>query len=209
LDQVGELGANFANAAFSFGNAALHHPELVLAGATGVGIALAGSAGTAGGVALSTTGVGSVAGVPLSMASAATVGTGATIATAAVLALAAEAAGHDRVTQFGGHTAAATSGPSEPYDRRKHYGTTPTPADRRAAGVGKGEVLDHDPPLVKRYYEGDPAKGERPGHEMTPEERRASAKDRGRMSPQSRDESNKQGGEMSGYSKGKKKGWFG
>jgi hypothetical protein len=100
---------------------------------------------------------------------------------------------------------AATPGPTEPYNRRKHYGNTPTAADRRAAGVGPDEVLDHDPPLVKRYYEGDPATGEKPGHQMDPDERKASGSDRERMNPQPRDESNKQGGEMAAYSRGKKK----
>jgi hypothetical protein len=59
--------------------------------------------------------------------------------------------------------------------------------------------------LVKRYYEGDPATGEKPGYQMTPEERRESAGDQSRMKPQPRDESNAQGGEMSQYSKKKKK----
>ena len=39
------------------------------------------------------------------------------------------------------------------------------------------------PPLVQRYYEGDPGIGEKPGYLMTPEERRASANDRSRMRP--------------------------
>jgi YD repeat-containing protein len=50
-------------------------------------------------------------------------------------------------------------GPSEPYNRRKHYGSTPTEGDREAIG---GESVDHAPPLVKRFYDGDPATGEKP-----------------------------------------------
>ena len=61
--------------------------------------------------------------------------------------------------------------PTEPYNRRKHYGNTPTKKDRQVVGGSP----DHDPPLVKRYYEGDPSTGEKPGYQMTASERRASA----------------------------------
>jgi RHS repeat-associated protein len=91
--------------------------------------------------------------------------------------------------------------PTEPYNRKKHYGNTPTAADRKAVGAGDNEVADHDPPLVQRYYEGDPSTGEAPGFQMTPEERANSAGDLTRMSPQSRADSNAQGGQMSKYSK--------
>jgi RHS repeat-associated protein len=92
--------------------------------------------------------------------------------------------------------------PSEPYNRDRHYGKTPTKADRAAVG---GESADHDPPLVKRYYQGDPARGEAPGHTQTDAQRRASANDRTRMQPSTRNDQNKQGGQMSHYSKQKKK----
>ncbi|MBQ7232102.1 MAG: hypothetical protein IJX07_02580, partial [Bacillales bacterium] len=91
--------------------------------------------------------------------------------------------------------------PTEPYNRRKHYGNTPTKQDRKQIGGSP----DHDPPLVKRYYEGDPSIGEKPGYLMTPEERKASAKDRSRMKPSTKEAQNKQGGEMSQYSKEMKK----
>ena len=61
--------------------------------------------------------------------------------------------------------------PTEPYNRRKHYGNTPTKKDRQVVGGSP----DHDPPLVKRYYEGDHSTGEKPGYQMTASERRASA----------------------------------
>ncbi len=99
--------------------------------------------------------------------------------------------------------------PSEPYNRKKHYGSTPTKKDRKDLGASGDEVVDHDPPLVKRYYQGDPKTGEKPGYKMNPEERKASAKDKNRMKTQSKDESNKQGGEMSKYSKEQKKKWWG
>lgn len=107
----------------------------------------------------------------------------------------------------GGATArdVAATGPMEAYNRRKHYGSTPTQADRNAVGAGEGQVADHNPPIVKRYYEGDPATGEKPGFQMTDAERRASAQDRTRMTPQPRSESDQQGGKMSQYSKEKKK----
>jgi hypothetical protein len=95
--------------------------------------------------------------------------------------------------------------PTEIYNRAKHYGKTPTQADRQAIGAGKGQVADHDPPLVKRYYEGDPAAAERPGYTMTDAERRASAADRSRMKVQSQADSNKQGGFLSQWSKQMKK----
>ncbi|MEL6142273.1 MAG: RHS repeat-associated core domain-containing protein, partial [Bacteroidota bacterium] len=100
--------------------------------------------------------------------------------------------------------------PSEPYNRRKHYGNTPRQSDRDHFGTsGTGDVVDHDPPLVQRYYEGDPSVGEPPGYTQTPEQRRASANDRSRMQRQSGEESNSQGGRMSWYSRIMKKKWFG
>ena len=54
------------------------------------------------------------------------------------------------------------------------------------------DVVYHDPELVKRYYDGDPKTGEKPGYQMTPEERKASANDRPRMKLQPKTESNKQ-----------------
>ena len=99
--------------------------------------------------------------------------------------------------------------PAEPYNRKVHYGNTPTQADRRAVGAGSGQVADHEPPLVQRYYEGDPTNGEKPGYQMTDAERKASASDRTRMKAQSRNDSNKQGAEMSKYSRAKRKEHFG
>lgn len=60
-------------------------------------------------------------------------------------------------------------------------------------------------PLVKRYYEGDPKTGEKPGYLQTPAERKASANDRTRMQPATKAEQNSQGGQMSQYSKEQKK----
>ncbi len=94
-----------------------------------------------------------------------------------------------------------TTVPKEPYNRRKHYGSTPTPKDREVVGGSP----DHDPPLVQRYYEGDPSIGEKPGYLMTPEERRASANDRSRMRPSTQEAQRRQGAEMARYSKGMKK----
>jgi hypothetical protein len=95
-------------------------------------------------------------------------------------------------------------GPSEAYNRKSHYGKTPTESDRRVLGAGKDEVVDHQPELVKRYYEGDPAIGEKPGYQMTQEERKQSGQDRTRMQLQPKAESNSQGGKASQYSKQKK-----
>jgi hypothetical protein len=65
--------------------------------------------------------------------------------------------------------------------------------------------VDHQPPLVRRYYEGDTARGEPPGFTQTPEQRRASATDRTRMQPSTMDQQRRQGGQTSQYSKKKKK----
>lgn len=95
--------------------------------------------------------------------------------------------------------------PAEPYNRRKHYGNTPTKADRKEMEASPDEVVDHEPELVKRYYEGDSKTGEKPGYQMTPDERKASANDRPRMKLQPRAESNKQGADASRYSREQKK----
>jgi hypothetical protein len=95
-------------------------------------------------------------------------------------------------------------GPKEPYKRGKHYGKTPTAADRKALGAKSDEVLDHTTPLVRHYYEGDGVGG-KPGHQMTEAERKAFAKDRSKMQRQKKSESTKQGAEMSRYSREQKK----
>lgn len=95
--------------------------------------------------------------------------------------------------------------PPEPYSRLDHYGRTPTPADRKSMNLGSDQVANHVPPLVQRYYEGDPSIGEKPGWQMTDVERRQSASDRSRMKQQSAAESNAQGGQMSHYARRKKR----
>jgi RHS repeat-associated protein len=62
--------------------------------------------------------------------------------------------------------------PTEAYSRERrerHYGRTPTRADREALGAAPDELVDHDPPLVRRFHEGDPEIGEPPGHLLSPE----------------------------------------
>jgi hypothetical protein len=97
------------------------------------------------------------------------------------------------------------TGPTEAYNRQKHYGKTPTEADRKAAGVGPDEVLDHEPSLVERYHNGDPSINEPPGWSLLPAERKASAGDRSRMNPQPRADSNAQGGKLKKFSMDKNK----
>jgi RHS repeat-associated protein len=98
----------------------------------------------------------------------------------------------------------AAQGIVKAYNRREHYGVSPTRADRKALGAGTGEVVDHSPSLVQRYYEGDPSIGEKPGFQMTAAERRASAADRSRMAVQPRPDSNRQGGFLRAYSQAMK-----
>ncbi|MGI5107907.1 hypothetical protein H0R94_12935 [Treponema socranskii] len=94
--------------------------------------------------------------------------------------------------------------PTRAYNRVNDYGNTPTASDRKALGAGKNEVVDHQPPLVQRYYEGDPKIGEKPGYKMTPAERRVSAQDRSRMQLQPKQDSFRQGAKMRKYSTQKK-----
>jgi hypothetical protein len=91
--------------------------------------------------------------------------------------------------------------PKVPYDRIPQFGRTPTPADRAAIGAGVGQVGDHQPTLVERWYFGDWARGEIPGYMMTPSQRAASAADRTRMKVQSQTDSNIQGGHMAAFSR--------
>lgn len=95
-----------------------------------------------------------------------------------------------------------------PYSRAK-YGRTPTRADRTHFGAGPDEVVDHDPPLVQRFYEGDPRIGEKPGIFMTDEELQRVGSDRTRMGLQPRPESNQQGWRMKEYSREMRKRFFG
>ncbi|MEJ0103909.1 MAG: hypothetical protein WDO19_15700 [Bacteroidota bacterium] len=70
-------------------------------------------------------------------------------------------------------------------------------------------MVDHDPPLVVRYYEGEsPTIAQmllpwfyRPGYAQTQEERLTSGRDRSHMALQDAGDSNVQGGQMSKYSK--------
>jgi hypothetical protein len=94
--------------------------------------------------------------------------------------------------------------PEVPYNRRLHYPGTPSAADRKALAAGPGQVVNHEPPLVTRYYEGDPKIGEKPGFQMSDAERNVSGNDRSRMNLQSQAESNRQGAEMSRYSQQQK-----
>jgi hypothetical protein len=90
-----------------------------------------------------------------------------------------------------------------PYSR-DYFPSTPTAADRAAIGGSP----DHVPTLVQRWYNGDPAAGERPLIFATPAERAASARDRSRMFPSTKGTQNSQGGTMSNWSKQMKRIWF-
>lgn len=88
--------------------------------------------------------------------------------------------------------------PREPYDRVKHYGNTPTAAQKRA--VPKGMEFDHDPMLVQHYYEG-PGGGGLPGFNLTPAERKAYAASLSSGKPSAPKPQRRQGGDASVYSK--------
>ncbi len=94
--------------------------------------------------------------------------------------------------------------PTEAYNRLKHYGPTPTQADRKALGATPTQDVDHTVPLVKHYYEGD-GFGGIPGYIMTPDQRRAFASDRSKMKAETRTQNRSEGGKLSQYSKDMKK----
>ena len=88
--------------------------------------------------------------------------------------------------------------PRERYDREGHYGVTPTTAQR--AAVPPGMSFDHEPPLVRHYYEG-PGDGRLPGYNLTEQERRDYGKSLESGKPATISEQKAQGGRESAYSK--------
>lgn len=96
------------------------------------------------------------------------------------------------------------STPTEAYNRSKHYGKTPTTADRNALGATSGTDVDHTTPLVQHYYEGD-GQGGKPGFLMTPAERKAFGSNRNNMSVKSQGTNRSDGGKLTQYSKNQKK----
>lgn len=101
LDDVGEALGNAAGAAVnalaSFGNSALHHPEMVLGVLGGAALTAVSATGEVVGVGLDATGVGAVAGVPLGGLSTAGIVTGIGMMGVSMAGLASEAAGDDGV----------------------------------------------------------------------------------------------------------------
>jgi hypothetical protein len=93
-----ELGASTLNVLASVGNAALQHPEDLAAIAAGLALMSVSAGGEATGLALSATGVGAVAGVPLGAISAVGIAAGASLTAAATADLGNRAAGGDRVS---------------------------------------------------------------------------------------------------------------
>ncbi|NDV78467.1 RHS repeat domain-containing protein [Dysgonomonas sp. 511] len=91
--------------------------------------------------------------------------------------------------------------PTEPYNRQKHYGNTPTAAQK--SSVPAGMEFDHDPMLVKHYYEG--VDGSLPGYNMTNAERRKFAQDINNGKAATPKEQRRQGAKAAAYSKKKKK----
>lgn len=88
LDALRTMG----NAALSFGQAFIDHPDLLLEVIGGVLMINAGVAGEAGGIALDATGVGAIGGIPVGIASAGAIAAGAGLVGAGILQAAAYAA---------------------------------------------------------------------------------------------------------------------
>jgi RHS repeat-associated protein len=94
--------------------------------------------------------------------------------------------------------------PSRAYDRMAQYGRTPTAAQR--ASVPDGQEFDHDPPLVKHYYEG-PGDGSLPGFNLTQAEREAYARSLDVGNAATGAAQRAQGAVMAAYSKFMKQQW--
>lgn len=92
------LGGHVINGLASIGNAAIHHPGDVATAAAGAGLMLTGAAGDAGGGLLDLTGVGAVAGVPISVVSTAAVAAGGGLVVGAAGDLMLHAASNDSVS---------------------------------------------------------------------------------------------------------------
>jgi RHS repeat-associated protein len=88
--------------------------------------------------------------------------------------------------------------PKSAYDRVRDYGYTPTSAQR--SSVPPGTSYDHNPTLVKHYYEGD-GKGGLPGYNQTQQEREAFAKSLAHGKPATIQQQHVQGGKASAFSK--------
>jgi RHS repeat-associated protein len=92
--------------------------------------------------------------------------------------------------------------PDEVYSRTGHYGNTPTAAQR--ASVPPGMEFDHNPTLVKHYYEGDAAGG-LPGFNLTQTERLQHARSLSSGSAATPAQQRAQGAAAAAYSKQQKK----
>jgi hypothetical protein len=92
--------------------------------------------------------------------------------------------------------------PDKAYSRTGHYGNTPTVAQR--ASVPPGMEFDHNPTLVKHYYEGDGAGG-LSGFNMTQNERLQHARSLSSGSAATPTQQRAQGGAAAQYSKEQKK----
>lgn len=79
-DGLADAGGAVAGGVASFGNALLNHPADVVATAGGLGLVALGATGELAGVALDSTGIGALGGVPLNIASAGLIATGVTAA---------------------------------------------------------------------------------------------------------------------------------
>jgi RHS repeat-associated protein len=94
--------------------------------------------------------------------------------------------------------------PKVAYERVPRYGNTPTAAQK--ASVPAGMEFDHDPMLVKHYYEG-PGDGTLPGYNLTGAERKAFGARLDVGSAATPSQQRAQGAAAARYSKAQKKIW--
>jgi Putative T7SS secretion signal domain len=97
-DGLVDTGKHAVNGLASFGNAAIHHPQDVLAAAGGIALTAVSATSEVAGVALDATGVGAVVGGPLNVVSATGMATGLAITGVAMADIASHAAGEDHVS---------------------------------------------------------------------------------------------------------------
>ncbi|MEV0700015.1 putative T7SS-secreted protein [Saccharopolyspora sp. NPDC050389] len=158
-EAIGDAAANVVNGLASFGNAAIHHPEMVAALAVGAALTVVSAAGETVGVALDATGVGAVGGIPLGAASTAGLVAGIGAMGVSMAGLAAESAGDDSVEVIDTHDAEPAPAPALPWEDPAVQEKLPAEWGDGSAtkkGVGQRWQDPNDPGNGVRIDQGNP-----------------------------------------------------
>ncbi|MEV4731932.1 putative T7SS-secreted protein [Saccharopolyspora sp. NPDC049426] len=158
-EAIGDAAATAVNGLASFGNAALHHPELVVGAVGGVALTAVSSAAMAGGVVLDATGAGAVVGAPVNYVAGAGMVAGGAMVAASVGGLGAEAAGDDSVEAIDASDAEPAPAPELPWEDPAVQEKLPEEwGDGNATkkGVGQRWQDPNDPGSGVRIDQGNP-----------------------------------------------------